>query len=53
MKKISEANVEDFLKIDGFDEETAGELKNRAKEFIQEEAEEISKKLKSLEFTKT
>ena len=48
IEKISEANVEDFLKIDGFDEETAGELKNRAKEFIQEEAEEISKKIKEL-----
>src|SRR6056300_1026794 len=48
VEKISEANVKDFLKIDGFDEETAGELKNRAKEFIQEEAEEISKKIKEL-----
>ena len=46
--KISEAKLESFLKIDGFDEETANELKNRAKEFIQEESEEISKKIKEL-----
>ena len=32
----------------GFDEETSTELQNRAKEFIQEEAEEVSKKVKEL-----
>ena len=48
IEKISDANVENFLKIDGFDDETANELKNRAKEFIQEESEEISKKIKEL-----
>jgi len=46
--KIASASVEDFLKIEGFDEETATELKNRAKEFIEEEAEEISKRVKEL-----
>ena len=34
IKDINNANVDDFLKIDGFDEETAKELQDRAKEFF-------------------
>ena len=45
---ISSSSIADFLKIEGFDEETSTELQNRAKEFIQEESEEISKKVKEL-----
>jgi N utilization substance protein A len=45
---ISSASIADFLKIEGFDEETSAELQNRAKEFIQDESEEISKKVKEL-----
>ncbi len=45
---IDKASVEDFLKIDGFDEETAKELKTRAKEYLEEEAKEISNKVKEL-----
>ncbi|MBL6862773.1 MAG: transcription termination/antitermination protein NusA, partial [Candidatus Pelagibacter bacterium] len=45
---IANANLSEFLKIEGFDEETSTELQNRAKEFIQEEAEEVSKKVKEL-----
>ena len=35
---IANASLPDFLRIEGFDEETSTELQNRAKEFIQEEA---------------
>jgi N utilization substance protein A len=45
---IANASLPEFLKIEGFDEETSTELQNRAKEFIQEEAEEVSKKVKEL-----
>jgi len=48
IEKISEANVEDFLKIDGFDEETAKELQDRAKEFLEEEEKEIASKVQEL-----
>ena len=48
IEKISSASIEDFLKIEGFDEEISTELKNRAKEFIEEEAAEVAKKVKEL-----
>ena len=48
IEKISLASIEDFLKIEGFDEETAAELKNRATEFLKEEADEVAKKVKEL-----
>ena len=48
IEKISLASIADFLKIEGFDEETAAELKNRATEFLKEEADEVAKKVKEL-----
>ncbi len=37
-----------LTKIEGMDEKTAGELINRASEFLKKDAEEISKKIKEL-----
>ena len=48
IKDINNANVDDFLKIDGFDEETAKELQDRAKEFLEEEEKEIASKVQEL-----
>ena len=45
---IDNAKTEDFLKIEGFDEETANELKSRAKEHLEEEAKEIANKVQEL-----
>ena len=47
IKDINNANVDDFLKIDGFDEETAKELQDRAKEFLEEEEKEIASKART------
>jgi N utilization substance protein A len=48
IRDINNANVDDFLKIDGFDEETAKELQDRAKEFLEEEEKEIASKVQEL-----
>ena len=48
IKAISGADINDFLKIDGFDEETAKELQDRAKEFLEEEEKEIANKVQEL-----
>ena len=45
---IENSNVDEILKIEGFDEETAKELKNRAKEYLEEEAKEIANKVQEL-----
>ena len=45
---IDNAKTDDFLRIEGFDEETANELKNRAKEYLEEEAKEIANKVQEL-----
>ena len=48
IKEINAAEVSDFLKIDGFDEETAKELQDRAKEYLEEEEKEIANKIQDL-----
>ena len=48
IKDINAAEVSDFLKIDGFDEETAKELQDRAKEYLEEEEKEIANKIQDL-----
>ena len=45
---IDNAKTDDFLRIEGFDEETANELKNEAKEYLEEEAKEIANKVQEL-----
>ena len=48
IQEIENSNVDEILKIEGFDEETAKELKNRAKEYLEEEAKEIANKVQEL-----
>ena len=48
IQDIENSNVDEILKIEGFDEETAKELKNRAKEYLEEEAKEIANKVQEL-----
>ena len=48
IKEIDGAPIEEISKIDGFDQETAKELKDRAKEFLDVESKEISNKVKEL-----
>jgi len=48
IRDINNAEINDFLKIDGFDEETAKELQDRAKEFLEEEEKEIANKVQEL-----
>ncbi len=48
VRDISDADINDFLKIDGFDEDTAKELQKRAKEFLEEEEKEIANKVQEL-----
>ena len=48
LEDIDQSSEEDITNIDGIDENTAKELKERAKESLKKEAEEISKKLKDL-----
>ncbi len=48
VRDINNSNTNDFLKIDGFDEETAKELQERAKEFLDEEEKEIASKVQDL-----
>tara|TARA_Y100000590_G_scaffold299684_1_gene337939 strand:- start:4539 stop:6086 length:1548 start_codon:yes stop_codon:yes gene_type:complete len=46
--EVSKTSVEDILKIEGIDENTAKELKERASEYLTKEKENINKKLKDL-----
>tara|TARA_Y100001970_G_scaffold271095_1_gene365834 strand:- start:8054 stop:9607 length:1554 start_codon:yes stop_codon:yes gene_type:complete len=48
VEDISQSKPEDISKIDGIDESTASELITRAKEYLEREKIEISKKLKDL-----
>jgi len=46
--EIDKSSIEDILKIEGIDENTVKELKERAGEYLVEEKENIEKKLKDL-----
>ena len=46
---IAEALIEELVSIEGFDEDIASELIERAKNFVKIEAENIEKSLKMLE----
>ncbi|NDB48718.1 MAG: transcription termination/antitermination protein NusA, partial [Proteobacteria bacterium] len=48
IKEIDGAPLEEITKIDGFDAETAKELKERAKEYLETESKEISNRVKEL-----
>ena len=48
IEEISKASSEDISKIEAIDENTAKELKDRAKEYLVKEKENIEKKLKDL-----
>jgi len=48
IEEISKSNPEDILKIEGIDENTAKELKERAGDYLIKEKEDIGKKLKDL-----
>ena len=48
MKKLTNHKIDDISKIEGIDENTAKELKERAEEYLKKEKENIGKKLKEL-----
>jgi len=48
IKDVDGASEDDISKIEGFDIETAAELKSRAKEFLEKESKEILDKVKEL-----
>ena len=48
IEEISKSSIEDISKIEGIDESTAKELKERASEFLIKEKENIGKQLKDL-----
>ena len=48
VKEISQASLDEIIKIEGIDENTANELKERAAEYLVKEKENIGKKLKDL-----
>tara|TARA_Y100000590_G_scaffold466666_1_gene642832 strand:- start:357 stop:1904 length:1548 start_codon:yes stop_codon:yes gene_type:complete len=48
IKEIDDASLEDISKIEGLDENTCKELKERAKEYLVKERENISKRLNEL-----
>ena len=48
VKEISQASLDDIIKIEGVDQNTANELKERAAEYLVKEKENIEKKLKDL-----
>jgi len=48
IEEINKASEEDITKIEGIDENTAKELKERTKEYLVKEKEDIEKKLKDL-----
>ena len=48
VKEISQASLDDIIKIEGVDKNTANELKERAAEYLVKEKENIEKKLEDL-----
>tara|TARA_Y100000590_G_scaffold254708_1_gene286022 strand:- start:3586 stop:5133 length:1548 start_codon:yes stop_codon:yes gene_type:complete len=48
IQEINDATLEDFTRIEGIDNNTATELKNRASEYLLKEKENIDKQLKVL-----
>ena len=48
VKEISQASLDEIIKIEGVDQNTANELKERAAEYLVKEKENIEKKLKDL-----
>jgi len=48
VEEINQSSEQDISKIEGIDENTVKELKERAKEYIEKEKENIEKKLKDL-----
>ena len=48
IEELNQSTVEEILKIDAIDENTAKELKERAKDYLSKEKELIGKKLKDL-----
>jgi N utilization substance protein A len=48
IKEIDGSPLEEITKIDGFDADTAKELKDRAKEYLETESKEISNRVKEL-----
>ena len=48
IEEIHQSTLEDILKIEAIDENTAKELKERAEEYLKKEKEDIGKKLKEL-----
>ena len=48
VEDIDQSSVEDILRIEGLDDNTAKELKERAQEYLKNEKENIGKKLKEL-----
>ena len=48
IEEIKEASIDDLSKIEGIENETAGELIERAKEYHLKDQEEISKRIKDL-----
>jgi N utilization substance protein A len=48
IKEIDASPLEEITKIDGFDADTAKELKERAKEYLETESKEISNRVKEL-----
>jgi len=48
VEEIDQSNVEDIIKIDAIDENTANELKERSKDYINKKKENITKRLKEL-----
>ena len=48
IEEIHQSTLEEILKIEGIDQSTGEELKERAEEYLQKEKEDIGKKLKEL-----
>ena len=48
IEEIHQSTIEEILKIEAIDENTAKELKERAEEYLKKEKEDIGKKLKEL-----
>jgi len=48
IEEINQSTLEEILKIEAIDENTAKELKERAEEYLKKEKEDIGKKLKEL-----
>ena len=48
IEEIHQSSIDDIIKIEGIDENTAKELKERSEEYLKKEKENIAKKLKEL-----